>query len=156
MIRKLEEPLAEINDKNMQDGIEFEAGSEQSEHIYEKKKSSRPSLQSAVFWINSEEEMRNAVDAAFEYRGDVSILLDDNTVINGFVFDRRLGSTGASSVVRVIPTQWKADTEKRITISCSRIRAIKFSGRDAADGLTWEAWVERYRRKQKQKADSNK
>lgn len=77
---------------------------------------------------------------AFDYRGDVTLTLKDGRTINGYVFDRRTGSTLADSTVRIIPSNERT----RLTIPYSDIAALAFTGRDTAAGKTFEAWVRKY------------
>src|SRR6516162_2431756 len=54
-------------------------------------------------WIPSlatEAEIREALEKAFDYRGDVTITRKDGTKIEGYLFDRRSGSSLADSFVR--------------------------------------------------------
>ena len=60
--------------------------------------------------------------------------------MEGYIFDRRNGTTLAESVVRVIPK----DSREKISIPFSDIAALAFSGRDMAAGKSWEAWVAKY------------
>lgn len=89
------------------------------------------------------EALRRAIDDAFDYRGDVTIELDDGSSVEGYVFDRRSAATLDASHVRVIPR----DSQERRTIAYARIRAVVFSGKDPAAGKTWENWVKRYAEK---------
>jgi len=84
-----------------------------------------------------------ALRDAFEYRGDVTITLDDGSTAEGYVFDQQLGKDPASSCIRLLPK----DSNERRTIPCSRIRAVTFSGKDPAAGKTWENWIRRYAEK---------
>ena len=90
--------------------------------------------------LASEAELRDALEKAFDYRGDVTITRKDGSRVEGYIFDRRLGATLAESAVRVIPK----DSREKITILFSDIAALAFSGRDMAAGRTWEAWVTKY------------
>ena len=90
--------------------------------------------------LASEAELRDALEKAFDYRGDVTITRKDGSRVEGYIFDRRLGATLAESAVRVIPK----DSREKITILFSDIAALAFSGRDMAAGKTWEAWVTKY------------
>ena len=93
--------------------------------------------------LASDEEIREALEKAFDYRGDVTITRKDGTVIEGYLFDRRNGQTLADSSVRVIP---KTSNEK-ISIPYADIAALAFSGRDTAAGKSWEAWMKKYQEK---------
>jgi hypothetical protein len=93
--------------------------------------------------LASEEEIRVALEKAFDYRGDVTITRKDGSIIEGYLFDRRSGSTLADSCVRVLP---KASDQK-ILISYADIAALAFTGRDTAAGKSWEAWMKKYAEK---------
>ncbi|HEY3453264.1 MAG TPA: hypothetical protein VGK64_01600 [Bryobacteraceae bacterium] len=97
-------------------------------------------LQGLIPSIVSEEELRAALEKAFEYRGDVTITCKDGRVIEGYVYDRRLAATLSESRVRVLPT----DGSGRVSVSYGEIAALHFSGRDTAAGKSWEAWVRKY------------
>jgi hypothetical protein len=94
-------------------------------------------------WIPSlatDAEIREALEKAFDYRGDVTITRKDGTKVEGYLFDRRSGFSLADSFVRVIPT---ADKTK-VNVSYADIAALAFTGRDTAAGKTFEAWVKKY------------
>jgi hypothetical protein len=94
-------------------------------------------------WIPSlatDAEIREALEKAFDYRGDVTITRKDGTKVEGYLFDRRSGLSLADSFVRVIPT---ADKTK-VNVSYADIAALAFTGRDTAAGKTFEAWVKKY------------
>ncbi len=90
--------------------------------------------------LATEEEIRVALEKAFDYRGDVTIAGKDGTKIEGYLFDRRTAATLKDSVVRLIP---KGAREK-ISISYADIAALAFTGRDTAAGKSWEAWMKKY------------
>ncbi|HEY2459856.1 MAG TPA: hypothetical protein VGI16_03575 [Candidatus Acidoferrum sp.] len=90
--------------------------------------------------LATEEEIRVALEKAFDYRGDVTITLKDNSKIEGYIFDRVTGATLNSSFLRLLPK----DSNQRIKISYADIAALAFSGRDPAAGKSWEAWVRKY------------
>jgi len=97
-------------------------------------------LQGQVLEAVSEEELRAGLEKAFDYRGDVTIHLKNGTSVEGYIFDRRNGSTLADSCVRLFP---KGDPNK-MTIPYSEIRGLAFTGRDTAAGKSWEAWLRKY------------
>jgi hypothetical protein len=97
-------------------------------------------LEGSVPELASEEETRQALEKAFDYRGDVTLTLKDGRKIEGYIFDRRTGKTLADSVVRVFP----AGSEQKMNIAYADIAALAFSGRDTAAGRGWESWVRRY------------
>jgi hypothetical protein len=107
-------------------------------------------LQGRAFEAASEEELREALEKAFDYRGDVTITLKNGSAIEGYIFDRRTGATLAESVVRLFPK----NDPKKISIAYSDIAGLAFTGRDTAAGKSWEAWVRKYWEK-KQAGETN-
>ncbi len=97
-------------------------------------------LQGWIPELANEEELREALEKAFDYRGDVTITHKDGTRLEGYIFDRVGGKTLGSSYVRVLPK----DSNQRQKIAYSEIAALAFSGRDTAAGKSWEAWVNKY------------
>src|SRR5436305_9920227 len=94
-------------------------------------------------WIPSlatEAEIREALEKAFDYRGDVTITRKDGSQVVGYLFDRRSGFSLADSFVRIIP----ANGTRKVNIAYSDIAALAFTGRDTAAGKTFEAWVKKY------------
>jgi len=98
------------------------------------------SVQGWVPKLATEEELRIALEKAFDYRGDVTLTLKDNSKIEGYLFDRATGSSLTNSFVRVLPK----DSNQKLKIAYADIAALAFSGRDAAAGKSWEAWVGKY------------
>jgi len=90
--------------------------------------------------LAGEEELRQALEKAFDYRGDVTITRKDGVKVEGYIFDRRTGKTLSDSIVRLYPK----DSGQKISIPYSEIAALAFSGRDTAAGKSWEAWVKKY------------
>ncbi len=98
------------------------------------------SVQGWVPKLATEEELRIALEKAFDYRGDVTLTLKDNSKIEGYLFDRATGSSLTSSFVRVLPK----DSNQKLKIAYADIAALAFTGRDTAAGKSWEAWVGKY------------
>jgi hypothetical protein len=107
-------------------------------------------LQGRAFDAASEEELRDALEKAFDYRGDVTITLKNGSSVEGYIFDRRTGATLAESCVRLFP---KSDP-KKLSVAYSDIAGLAFTGRDTAAGKSWEAWVRKYWEK-KQAGETN-
>lgn len=100
----------------------------------------REQLEGWIPSLASEDEIRQALEKAFDYRGDVTLTLKNGKVVQGYVFDRRNGATLETSSVRLIPSNERT----RISIPYSEIAALAFTGRDNAAGRTFEAWVRKY------------
>jgi hypothetical protein len=90
--------------------------------------------------LASDEDVRLALEKAFDYRGDVTITKKDGSKVEGYIFDRRTGATLADSCVRIIPS----GAREKLSIPYSEITALKFSDRDPAAGKSFEAWVRKY------------
>jgi hypothetical protein len=97
-------------------------------------------LQGRAWEPSSEDELREGIEKAFDYRGDVTILRKDGSEVEGYIFDRRVGATLAESFVRLFP---KGDAHK-LAIPYSEIASLRFTGRDTAAGKSWEAWLRKY------------
>jgi len=97
-------------------------------------------LQGRVWEPATEDELREGLEKAFDYRGDVTITRKDQSTVEGYIFDRRVGATLNDSVVRLFP---KGDPTK-ISIPYSDIATLSFTGRDTAAGKSWEAWLKKY------------
>ncbi len=93
--------------------------------------------------LAGEEELRVALEKAFDYRGDVTITLKGGSTIEGYLFDRRSGATLKDSMVRLYPK----NSNEKVAVSYAEIGALAFSGRDTAAGKSWEAWMKKYSEK---------
>jgi hypothetical protein len=98
-------------------------------------------------WIPSiatDDEIRAALEKAFDYRGDVTITRKNGAAVEGYVFDRRSnGKTLAECFVRLFPK----DRDEKISVAYSEIARLAFTGRDTAAGKSFETWVKKYREK---------
>jgi hypothetical protein len=90
-----------------------------------------------------EEEVRDALEKAFDYRGDVTITLKSGEKIEGYLYDRKSGKTLTDSLARVMPK----DKPGRMSVPYSDIAALAFTGKDTAAGKSFEAWVKKYQEK---------
>jgi hypothetical protein len=98
-------------------------------------------------WIppsSTDAEIREALEKAFDYRGDLTITLKDGRKIEGYVFDRRAAGPNLSDCcVRMMPK----DQPGKLSIPYSDIAALAFTGRDTAAGKSFAAWVKKYNEK---------
>lgn len=82
-----------------------------------------------------------AIAASVDYRGDVTLILEDECAIETYVFDlagdMNTGSIGCMSKEDVAP----------IRLDTSKIQGIEFSGRDTAEGKSFDTWIEKYVKK---------
>src|ERR1700727_679550 len=82
--------LAQLAHENP-DEIEVAAGRE------------REQLEGWIPELATEAEIREALEKAFDYRGDVTITRKDGSKVEGYLFDRRSGSSLSDSFVRLYP-----------------------------------------------------
>ena len=103
----------------------------------------RENLEGWIPQLASDEEIRVALEKAFDYRGDITVTLKSGEKVEGYIFDRRTGKSLTDSVVRLYP---KSGNQK-ISISYADIAALAFTGKDTAAGKSWEAWMKKYQEK---------
>lgn len=85
--------------------------------------------------------MAEAIEMAANYRGDVTITLaSTGETIEGYIFDHRPHPDFSRAIVRVIPK----GTDDRRVIACDDIAVLEFTGRDTAEGKSFETWMKKY------------
>jgi hypothetical protein len=93
--------------------------------------------------LATDEDLRQALEKALDYRGDVTVTLKNGERIEAFIFNRSTGATLADSWMHYFtPTA----PEKR-KLSYAEIARLEFSGKDRAAGKHWEDWVKAYNEK---------
>lgn len=93
------------------------------------------SLEGRVFTPGSASETAEAVERAFDYRGDVTLLLRSGESVAGYIFNRHC--VDRDPYLEMFP----ADRPDPRRISYGDIVTIAFTGEDTANGKSWEAWV---------------
>jgi hypothetical protein len=103
-------------------------------------------LEGWVPTLATDADLRDALEKALDYRGDVTLTLKSGErgeapeKIEAFIFDCKNGPTLAESWVRYYTP---AAPEKR-KVSYAEIARLEFSGKDRAAGKHWEDWVKKY------------
>lgn len=92
-------------------------------------------LEGRVFRPMSQQELGEAVEQAFDYRGDVTLELTSGVTVEGYLFNRT--AAGSRHVLQLF---LKGSTEVR-EVPYAEVAAIAFTGKDTASGKSWEAWV---------------
>jgi hypothetical protein len=90
--------------------------------------------------LATDEDLRVALEKAFDYRGDVTLTMKDGSKIEGYLFDRIAGTTLPTSFARILPK----DSNQRVKVCYGDISALAFTGRDTAAGKSFEAWIRKY------------
>jgi hypothetical protein len=93
------------------------------------------SLEGRVFRPATLEELREAVELAFDYRGDITVELKAGGQVTGYLFNRT--ATGEQPTIELFP----ASSSGTMTIPYSEVATIAFTGEDTATGKSWEAWI---------------
>ena len=93
------------------------------------------SLEGRVFRPATLEELREAVELAFDYRGDITVELKAGGQVTGYLFNRN--ATGEQPTIELFP----ASSSGTMTIPYSEVATIAFTGEDTATGKSWEAWI---------------
>jgi len=85
--------------------------------------------------IHDAATLAEVVDRAFDYRGDVTVLLDDGRELNGYLFNRN--PDAAEPFVQM----FEREASGASSVPYARIRAIRFTGKDTAAGNSYAAWL---------------
>jgi hypothetical protein len=101
-------------------------------------------LQGWIPPLASESEIRAALEKAFDYRGDITLTLKDDSKIEGYLFDRR---TGGSNLADCTVSLFPKDRDEKVTVSYADIARLEFSGKDTAHGKSFETWIKKYNEK---------
>jgi hypothetical protein len=91
----------------------------------------------------SDDEIRSALEKAFDYRGDVTLTLKNGERFEAYIFNRLTGTNLADSFVQF----FAANSEAKRKVSYAEIARIEFTGKDRAAGKHWEEWVKKYNEK---------
>lgn len=105
-----------------------------------------PRLEGKVFQPQNERELIEAVEFAFDYRGDVTIEMTNGTTVEGYLFNRE--REVAEPWVQMFPKHQK----EVVTILYRDIVKIAFTGEDTAFGKSWEAWLKKNAEQRKAEA----
>jgi hypothetical protein len=90
--------------------------------------------------LASEEEVRQALEKAFDYRGDVTITTRSGEKIEAYIFNRETGNTLAASFIQY----FAPNVPGKLKLAYGDIARLEFSGKDRAAGKHWEDWVKAY------------
>ena len=90
--------------------------------------------------LANDEDLRQAMEKARDYRGDVTLTLNSGERIEAFIFNCQTGPTLEDSFLQCFTAR---STEKR-KVSYADIASVEFSGKDRAAGKHWEDWVKKY------------
>ena len=92
------------------------------------------SYQGREYTFSNEQDRREGLDAAFDYRGDLTLRLSNGETIEGYLFNRH--PEGKPPTVQLFV---KGETAARV-LPYVDIAGISFTGKDPADGKSYLAW----------------
>lgn len=90
-------------------------------------------LEGKTFTPANLQELSDAIDQAFDYRGDITLTLKDNRVIEGFLFNRDASHKKIELFVK--------GSAEPLILHYPQIISLAFTGEDTANGKSWEAWT---------------
>jgi hypothetical protein len=90
---------------------------------------------------------REALQTAFDYRGDVTLDLQDGSQLLGFVYLYN----EAGDLVHLFIPQGKDSVPQ--TVPASRVSRVRFTGEDTAFGKSWDDWTTKAERERKKEAE---
>ena len=93
--------------------------------------------------LANDEDLRQAMEKARDYRGDVTLTLKSGERIEAFIFNCQTGPTLADSFLQYFTPSSPAKRK----VSYEDIASVEFSGKDRAAGKHWEDWVKAYNAK---------
>ncbi len=93
--------------------------------------------------LASDDEIRTALEKAFDYRGDVTITTKAGEKIEAYIFNRHTGQALADSWVQY----FAPNAPGKRKLAYDQIARLEFTGKDRAAGKHWEAWVKKYAEK---------
>jgi hypothetical protein len=100
-------------------------------------------LEGSVPSLATDQDLKSALEKAFDYRGDITITLKSGEKIEAYIFNRQTGATLADSFVQYFTP--KSDDKRKLAYD--QIARLEFSGKDRAAGKHWEDWVKAYTEK---------
>ena len=87
------------------------------------------------------DQLREALELALHYRGDVTVTCrSSGREIEGYLFDSVSGTTAGKAAIRLL----LPDGDERVSIRLDDVAVLRFSGRDTAEGKSFETWMKKY------------
>ena len=68
------------------------------------------------------------IDAAFDFRGHVTLTTHDGKTVEGYLFNRELAPFKGEAYVEIIPK----DSEERLRIAAKDVKSVALTGKDFA------------------------
>ncbi|MEM1057957.1 MAG: hypothetical protein AAGK14_01805 [Verrucomicrobiota bacterium] len=92
-------------------------------------------LQGALYTFTDDKDRHEAINKAFDYRGDVTITLQNGENVEGYMGNRD------TDVPEPFIEMWVKNVDQPQVYPYPQITAIAFTGKDPASGKSWRNWV---------------
>jgi hypothetical protein len=103
----------------------------------------RENLEGWTPTLATDDDVKDAIEKAFDFRGDVTLTLKSGATVECFIFNRQAAATLADSWLQY----FAAGDPAKHKLAYAEIAGIAFSGKDRAAGKHWEDWVKAYNEK---------
>lgn len=98
-------------------------------------------VQGAIADASDMAVLREAINHAVDYRGDVTISRrSTGDSLHCFIFDQKQSDDPQLHLVRAMPK----DDDARVSIPLAEIQSIEFTGKDTAAGRSFDTWMKKY------------
>ncbi|BBM83892.1 hypothetical protein [Candidatus Uabimicrobium amorphum] len=84
-------------------------------------------------------EFSNSLDKIVDYRGDSTVFMQDGSTVEGYIFDV------VAETLHIYPIE---GDKKEIPLT--EVSKIEVTGKDTAEGKSWEAWVAKKKKEKEQ------
>ena len=78
--------------------------------------------------MSLDQQIADQIDAAFDFRGHVTVTLKDGRSIEGYLFNRELSPARGRAYVEVI----RKDSDERVRFDADDVARVALSGKDFA------------------------
>ena len=95
--------------------------------------SSTNKFQQGVEIRSTDSDFNEGIQAAVDYRGDVTLIMKDGRVVEGFMFNSYNNS------LELFPK----NSPQKASVPVSHVSCIQFSGKDEAMGKSWEDYAKK-------------
>lgn len=102
----------------------------------------KTSLEGYTPTLVTDDQFLDAIEKAFDYRGDITLTTRQGQTIEGYLFDRRVLPNGDGEL-RLFTKEGTTPT----VVKYNDMTSLKFSGKDTAAGKSFETWVKKYNEK---------
>jgi len=74
------------------------------------------------------DDIAKQIDAAFDYRGHVTVSFADGKTLEGYLFNRELTPLKGEAYIEMIPK----DSDQRLRFPAASVRSVAMTGKDFA------------------------